>query len=361
MPIDGALDGGLPQAGAAPVESPVVAPAAVPSTPQTPPSAPQTAPSAPQAPQVAGVAGVGTPAAAFDLRAFANQHIPGVQQRYQSDQALAQELIQAAIQAQQMTPYSQIGQRFAPHIAEFEKWQAQQEQARAAEAAKQQASWWNPPEYDPAWEKGVIRDPATGRLVTLPGHPLDLPAKIEKYQEFQRQKFNEFTQNPIGMLKDGLLPMIREEAQRIAMEQAQTTQQHQFASSYVERSIGWLAQKDAQGRPMYTAAGLPVLSPAGERFNHHVKSLQSAGIRDPRMQADIAEKIVMGELAAMQVQQPGQQQQPGTPAALPAFGTPNHQPNYGNTDVAKPGQSLRDMMWDAMSAAGLATRPTNVI
>lgn len=373
MPIDGALNGGSPQAGATPVEPTPApsAPSSAPSPAPTPSAAPSSAPSQGAARTVPGAAvaaptatvSPGTPASPFNLREFANQHIPGVQTRYQSDADLAKELIQAAIQAQRSQPYAQMGERFAPHAQQFEQWLAEQEKAKAAQAAQQTQNWWQPPEYDPAWEKGVIVDPATGRLVPLPGNPVDLPARIEKYREFQRDMLHKLTKDPVGMMKDGLMPMIQQEAQRIVQEQLATVQANQYAQGYVGQNLGWLAQKDAQGQPMRHPNGMPVLSPVGERFNHYVKQLQASGLRDPQMQAQVAERMVMGDLAALQVQQPGQSQQQQAPQQqqLPAFGTPSNAPNYGNAPAERPGQSLKDMMWDAFQGAGIASRPTNAL
>lgn len=339
MPIEGGMNPGEAEHQVAGTPPPDSTPP--PATPESTPAIPSGQPAAP--------AGPAAPAAAFSLRDFASQQYPAVKDRYQSDEALARELLQAAMLAQQQQPYAQIGQRMSPYVSEFEQWRAEQEQRKAAEAAQTQAKWWQPPEYDPAWEKGVITDPQTGRLVPLPGFPIDLPARIEKFREFQRQKFQDFTRDPIGLLKEGIVPLIEERARAIVAEQMAAAQANQFATTYVNQQIGWLAQKDAQGNPIRNAQGGYLLTPAGERFNQHVTYLKNQGVLDPRVQAEMAEKILMGELAQLQAR-PAPAPAPGQPAR-PAF--PTNQPNYGDTGVPKPGQSVRDMLREALQAAGL--------
>ena len=291
----------------------------------------------------------------FNLLSYVNEKIPGVKDRYQNEQSLTDELIQAAMQAQQYAPYAQIGQRFAPHVQEFEAWQAERAAKQKAEQQQAQQKWWQAPEYDPRWEKQVMIDPQTGRLAPMPGAPLDLPSRLEAYREWQRQKLNDITRDPIGTLHDGLAPMIEQIAQRIADERVSAMQQQSYSQNYIQQNLGWLAQKDVQGRPVTLPTGGYALTPAGERFRHHVSSLHAAGVTDPRMQQEMAEKMLAGEIAMMQTQQPAQQAAP-QPVKL-AFQTPTTQGNYGETGAGAPTKSLKEMLKEDLSRAGLYQQP----
>lgn len=345
--------GGGGSAGAAPSSAP--SPAATPPA-AAPASAPSSQPS--YSPPAGGGGAAGPAAPAFSLRQFAEQHVPGAATRYTDDAALARDLFAIVQQHQQSQPFIQAGQRYQQHATEFEKWHQQQEQARQAEAAKQK-QWWTAPEYDPNWLNQVYQDPNTGQLVSKPGAPLDLPQRIAAWRNFQAEKSNEFFRDPMKTIQPGIeqtvMPMIQQAIERRIndMEAAR------FAQGYVQQNLGWIAQKDAQGNPVPDGRGGWVMTAAGQRMAEYVDILHKSGVTNPQVQQQLAEKMVLGDLARIQSQQAQQPPPAAAPAAAPAapaFAGLAPGSNYGAAPTGsqlKPNQSLHDALTEGFAQAGL--------
>lgn len=352
------------ESGGVPAPAPTPSPAASPAP--SPPSgtSPQPSPSGSAALPVqtlpgAAVAQPGAPAQPFDLRQFGEQFLPGISQRYQDPAALARELFTAVAQARDQQQYVQIGQRFQPHASEFEQFLAEKKK-QADLQSQQQQKWWNAPEYDPQWMNQVYQDPATGQLVAKPGAPVDLPNRIQAYREFQTTKLTEFMKDPIKFLEGGLERYINPMMEKALNDRFEKHQAQQFAQSYVQRNLDWIAQKDAAGNPIPDGRGGWAMTPVGNRMAEYVDALHKAGITNPQVQQAIAEKMLMGDLAALKGTQPaaGATVPPGTPPAAPAFAgltAPAGGGNYGQAAHGlPPGASLRDEMLKAFADKGIS-------
>lgn len=218
-----------------------------------------------------------------------------------NEHQLLQHLIAQANQSQQLQTMAGYGQEFLKHRSQFQSWMDQQ---RQAELAKQQqnAKWWSPPEFNPAWRTQVYRDPQTQELKTLPTVSPVVAEKYQQYQAWERETLDKILQDPLGTLKPGLEQMIQEIAGQMLQHQTAQFQDVNYSQQFLRENANWLYEKDQGGNP--TAR----LSQWGARFKGHVDSLIQMGMRGDQMISQHALALTDREYLATQLrQQQGQQ------------------------------------------------------
>jgi hypothetical protein len=221
------------------------------------------------------------------------------------DAAALQHLIGRASKAQQAEQYAN---RYMQHAAQFEQWMGQQQQAQQ----QKPASWWSPPEYNPAWRGLVSRDPDSGEYKLSPGAPPEILPKLLAYEQYRRDFADKLTSDPVTTLK----PFVEDVARQIAQAQVQqhlgSYQDQVYADNYVQQNSGWLHQRDAQNNVVVDPfTRQPLLSAAGQRFKGYVEQLQSYGVTNLKVQEQQARAMVERDLAMAQLaqyQQGGQNQ-----------------------------------------------------
>ncbi len=219
--------------------------------------------------------------------------------QYQDDEAALVHLIQQAQRAQQSDTYAQLGRQIAPHLSDFQAYRAQQATAAQQAQAAQAAAAYMPPEFDERWLGLLERDPATGLFYGKPGTPVGIVDAANKRLEWQ----DRFSKNPIQFFEqyaqDKVAPLIQKQVQ----QQLAAYQQSQEVDSILASNFQWLYQHDQTGRPIAGANGQYVPTPAGQLYIQQVSALSQAGVRDPRMQDQLARQLVAGVLAQGQAQQ----------------------------------------------------------
>lgn len=271
------------------------------------------------------------------------------------DGAALRHLIGQASQAQQNQAYAQ---RYAQNAQQFEQYLSQQQQQRA----EKPASWWNPPEYNPAWRNQVQRDPQTGEFKLAPGASPDVLPKLLAYEQYRRDFADKLTSDPVATLK----PFIEDVARQIAQGQVQqhlgSYQEQVYADNYVQQNSGWLHQRDNQNNVVVDPfTKQPLLSAAGQRFKGYVEQLQNMGVTNIRIQEQQARGFVERDIAMAQLQQirQGQQNQQQKNQFLAQNNT--RQPNQsgvlspgGNSPPPhNPGLSLKDRLTQKLHEAGV--------
>jgi hypothetical protein len=338
----------------APATSPAAAPSSAPAT--TPAAGPSAAPSS-AAPATAAPAGGG-----FDFRNELKSL--GIQGEFADDKAAFDAFANHARQLQAQQQFAQVGQQVMPHLSEFQKWQKQQADQAAADAAKQQKSWWQPPEWNQQWMDAVETDPSTGRTIAKPGYDPTIPSKIEAFRAFQRETFQKFCQDPMALLKPGLEEFVKAQAQQLIEKQLGSYQMNQSSEQLVQQNAGWIYEQNPNNGGIKTdAQGRRVLSIAGQYMHKYCLELGQAGINDQKKIWDYAIEMTRATLIQLQQQQnpaaPAQAAVAPAAAPAPTPGTNRLQtldPNGAGRRDAVPRQdrpSLKQRMMGALDRAGI--------
>lgn len=168
----------------------------------------------------------------------------------------------------------------------------------------------------------VIADPnAEGGYRALPGAPADILVRLQQHMASSRRFIQQFVQDPRKIL----LPLVQEEAKRIALAEAQNLQAqtaHEARAQQINNeNRNWVYELNAQGQQQFdVVTGKPKLTEAGTMYLAVVEQLWAGGngIKDPVQLDQVAKHTVIGMLTARRQQQ-GQPVVPvavqGTPAA----------------------------------------------
>lgn len=329
---------------------------------QTPAPVPEAtpAPSAPSVPAASSVPEVSQAAASvFELRNYFAEQLgnPDLAKQFNDDKTFAAQLVPILQHAPVWRKKAEYGDRYMQHAAEFEKWFAEQQQKKQAEAVSKPQKWWTAPEFDPSWEQAVVADPQTGELVAKPGYDPTIPSKIARYRDFQRQKLNEFFQDPMKTIQPGIEQVVQAVVEKALQQHTGEFEQKQFADSFLQQNSDWLFQSDPVSKQLIRdVSGKLQLSPAGHRFRQHVSDLEKAGVTNLAAQQSLAQRLTEGDLLRMaytQQQNPAAPAQPAAPASPQA---PAYQPNAlagsQNLGTGSP-MPLKNRLQEAFEKAGI--------
>jgi hypothetical protein len=192
-------------------------------------------------------------------------------------------------------------------MSEFEQWLQTRNQQAQQPQQKQEEPWWKAPEFDERWWDQVYQDDQ-GRILAKPGYPPDLPAKIEAYQQFQRQKIAEFMRDPVNLIKPGLERVLKPMIEEAINGKVGQFGQELEARDFVAQNASWIYQQGPGGQQ--------VMSPAGQRFTQYVQFLANAGM-NPQQQQELALRLLRGDILAQQMQSQQQPQQQAQQPQLP--------------------------------------------
>lgn len=187
--------------------------------------------------------------------------------------------------------------------------QSQQMQQRpqapppTAEVPKQKMPWDIPGDFDPSMMEMLYTD-AEGNILVKPGGDPTLPDRFKKWDKAQKAAQQKFLSDPYGSLKDGFMPLIQQEAQRIVQEQFQQQQSQQYIQSYQARLQKFEAENKSWTHDPITGG----LTPMGRLWDDNLRYHASIGHRDPFAAADAAVDAELARQGWMQ-----QEQQPATP------------------------------------------------
>jgi hypothetical protein len=244
---------------------------------------------------------------------------PDLVQQFPDDQALLQHLLLAQQQIPQLQQMARYGERVAGNWNEVEQFLAQRQQQQRQTA--QEPWWkplWNPPPYDPSWEKMIGRD-AQGNYVGLPGAPPDIVNKYVAHQQFRTQTADKIMSNPFEFFEPAIKQLARQEAQAISQQQLAQHNDRQFSQSLIQQNADWICQKDQSGQPQFNRDGTPVLSPWGQAYAGYVRDAAQLGLVDPQKQHSYALGLTQRDYLLAQQNAGAQVQQPAA-AVAPAAG-----------------------------------------
>jgi hypothetical protein len=202
-------------------------------------------------------------------------------------------------------------------------------QPAPAAAAQPASTWPKPPEWDPAWEAGLMRSPETGELVSKPGYDPSLPQKYSQRKAWEQNTIAQLLTDPTAFAeKSGIfagyetrqqaaLAKLRDDMRQEYQAQLRAVQEQQFGQQFAAQHAGWLFQQDLSGRPMIDPrTGQQMLSQEGQRVIQQAQLLVNNGLNNPQLAMQLAYNIVSGagsvaEAAANELN-----------AALAAYGQP---------------------------------------
>jgi hypothetical protein len=306
--------------------------------------------------------------------------------QFQDDQALLQHLVLQQRQAAQAQELAGYGRQVIGNWPAVQKFLAEQQAAQQQQSQRPEDPWfkefWQPPEWNPAWEKLVLRD-AQGNLHPAPGAPPDIVQRYTQYQQFRTQQAEKLMQNPFEFFGPAIQKLARTEAERLAKETLGAHTDQQFANDFIQKNADWLYAQDPNTKqtifdPM---SRQPVLSQWGARFRDYVSQAHSQGVKGVRETQEWALKATQldyllaqqqagqvgggpaagagGAAAAGAAQPPASPRQQANQQFLNAAPGAAHQPNVGPAGVNgqapanQVGLSLADRLRQKFSAAGV--------
>jgi hypothetical protein len=313
--------------------------------------------------------------------------------QFPDDQALIQHLVLQTQQTRQAQDLANYGRQVVgnwPAVQQFLQQQAQQQAGGAgggAAAPGKDEPWfkefWQPPDWNPAWEKLILRD-GSGNMVPAPGAPPDIIQRYTNYQQFRQQQVEKLMQNPFEFFQPAIVKLARQEAEKLSKETLSRHTDTQFANDFIAKNSDWLYAADPNTRqPLFDPVSRqPVLSEWGTRFRDHLTMLQQQGMTDVRamqhwaLQATqrdylIAQQQAAGQPGAAQAAGAGSSAAGGTPSQpasprqtanqqfLQTVPGAQHNPNVGpagangTTPANQVGLSLAERLRQKFSAAGV--------
>jgi hypothetical protein len=292
-------------------------------------------------------------------------------------------------QLRQLQPYLTA---YMHHAPKFTEWLTQQQAAAKPAPTPGQPSndpfwkpYFNPPEYNPAWEKQIVRDDK-GNLMPAPGAPADVVARYQAYQQFRQDHAERFLQNPHEYMAPTIQHIAKQVAEQLIRDQLSQRDNQSSNREFLQQNSAWLYELDATGQPKTTPTFNPmsgqmvqgpVLSQWGQLFQKYAKDRQSyqqqAGYAfDERDMKDYALAMVQRDYAIHMARNPQAATPPpgapGVPAKTPqqaandAFlknnNPPAAQPGTNGNTVPKPVEvnrmNLEQVLAERMKGIGIS-------
>jgi hypothetical protein len=226
-------------------------------------------------------------------------------------------LVQSARELQrlrQVEPYAQAFQQHAPQFMEYLRGQ----EKAATPAAPQEQSWdqgfWNPPEFNPAWEKLLKRD-EQGNIVAVPGAPPDIVPKFLAYAQYQNDFVERFRSSPTKTLQPIIDARAEQIAEKAIKKHLAALQETQATQQFLQEHSSWLYEKDANGQVRHepqvhpitgVMQNVPVLSSHGKKFQEEAARIaqqqQKRGYSDIEEQKRLAMQQIQLDYALAEIQ-----------------------------------------------------------
>jgi hypothetical protein len=233
---------------------------------------------------------------------------------------MADAMFTALDDAQGNDALAKIGRKFAPYADRLAEFQALEQEQAAAKAQPepppepQSAFAWEAPEYDPRWETWVEPDGRGGYKAPDAAPELaSIAAKLTKHRTFMADKITEFLGNPQELIHGAMAGQIAEMEKRIteSSQKAITDAiQKQVETAEMQAYIGKqekdLYQHNAEGEPLCSTKGEPVLTPKGAKMAEYADMLSTAGITDQSAMRDVLTKLLAADEATGQFGTPTQ-------------------------------------------------------
>ncbi len=198
-------------------------------------------------------------------------------------------------QLQQMQQLAQFGQMYLN-----ERQQAHRTQQTPAAAADPFAAY-KAPEFNPAWQGMVERNPETGEWKVRGGADPSILPKFLAYQQYRQEMGDKFLSNPVDFIKPIVTQLAQEQAKAMIQEQFGQQESTQYVNSFMQQNSNWLFQTDSAGnRVANPMTGKPVFSAAGNRFYQHLRDAEQSGITNPQAQEKYARALLMADLSRPQ-------------------------------------------------------------
>lgn len=230
-----------------------------------------------------------------------------------------------------LAPIAPYAQQYVQHAAEFSKFLAERQKAAAPAPgpdAPFYSKYWQPPEFNPAWERMLDVD-ANGNIVAKAGTPPDVLPKYLAHQQFRKEQAEKFLSNPHEYLKETISHLAREEAQKIVQAQFGQVDTRRSVNDFMQQNESWLFDRDASGQAVTQSQfnphtgqyeQKPKLSQWGSAFANYVREeseyqAASGMPQDINRQRDVAMAKIQRDVAIWKLNNQGNGAATGTPTA----------------------------------------------
>ncbi len=305
---------------------------------QTPPQTGQVAapPETPQVTQTAPEATATAPAASVTPTLLESLRSQGIDIQGSNDQEALSALANRWKEYQQLQQLAPAARSYIQDRDQYTAWKRQQE-AEVQKQREQQpkpwySPWFNPPEYNPAWERQITTD-ANGNYVAVPGAPPGVVEKFMNYRQHRTELAEKFMSNPYEFIEAPVKHLAQQMAEQAVQKHLQQYQDQNFAKEFVSQQSSWLYERDAQNnvrtqQVMDPNTGRfvnqPVLSQWGGKLRDYV--MEESQRQQGRGYSDLAEQqrnaltrvqleYAISRIGELERGQPAQQ--PAAPATTP--------------------------------------------
>jgi hypothetical protein len=241
----------------------------------------------------------GQQSVATPLRDLAQQRGMDVSS-YESDDALLADLMEARQRAetlQQMTPYVQD---YLQHREGYQSYLQQQQQDQQQQQTPEEPTFWQAPEYNPAWLGMVKRDDGTGQIIpdfSAGGTP-EIAQKVQAYIQHRSDQQERFWSDPFSYLQEFVDARAQTQAKELVSQELGRHAEEQEAREFISANRAWLLKHDDKGVVMGNG-GQPQLSEEGAYFMQQLE----VGTQQYQMAPQAAKAYAMQMLQAARAQQ----------------------------------------------------------
>lgn len=287
-----------------------------------------------------------SPPSWFDT--FKSEHGIDFSTKYKDEAELRKGLVNAAKLVGQRDEYAELGRLYAQYGDQFRQFINSQQNSQPAQGyappqqQQQPEGWWNPPEWNDAWNKYI--DPETQSL--RDDTPLEIRRRAEERLDYIDRWRHNLSTNPMKAFEpiyQDLENRIIQKVQADIQQRVHLNQQHVEADQLVASARDWIYQTH-DGQILTDELGRKLFTPAGAMMVEELQLLANAGVRDQRLAFDIAQLRVKERLGTLS---------PATAAVPPrAKAQPNNNagksPNGKQVSGGK-GKSLKDRLANALA------------
>lgn len=335
------------------------------SPPATPPAEPAGSaalasatppPSAPSTPPTGDASGGGTPAASG-----AGASAPSWLDSLRKDGIDAPDETSAIARIRQLKQErDQLDsiRSYIPHINEYltnsKEFQAFRQERQKQQAAPSQvkkdvwSDYWQPPEYNPSWERHLITNP-DGTRGWAKDTPPEVIAKAQAYANFRTEQAEKLISNPHAFIEPTVIAHATRIANEIIEQRLGKQQGFSQAQSFISQNQGWIFDIDPQTKQPKTAnvfdpqtggyRSVPVMTPLGKKFQEYATQEHERqvkrGYTDDQEVTDIAMAKIQRDFAVSEMERLQQGAQPPATPGAPAK-TPQQAANDKFLDKANP-------------------------
>jgi hypothetical protein len=226
---------------------------------------------------------------------------------FESEDDAFDALLTTVEQYHQSQPYIQGGQRYASHQEEFERWLAEQQQAKQPEqkpvpekqpTAESPALDWKPPEFNQDFLRFVEPDPRTGRYKPIEPSLQRYADAANQYADWERETGRKILHDFPTLVEQAVSAKLAEREKALAEafekkleERFQTWESSRENTEFVsQREKDFFVTNEAGQKLVDPRTNQFKLTPKGEAFRDYCNEAREFGLEDANKIRQYAER-----------------------------------------------------------------------